>query len=167
MLFRSPLSTSDLARVHQLFGKTNQFNLTTRRWTEQELRDRMEDPLRPIWSFRVSDRFGDSGLTGMVGLDLTDPDRAVLGDLVMSCRVLGRKVEEAMLHVACVHARSLGRTRLTAELIPTAKNGPCRTFMEASGFERTGTNTFVWDLGTEYPVPATLELISGEMSDRS
>lgn len=163
----SPLSTSDLARVHQLFGKTNQFNLTTRRWTEQELRDRMEDPLRPIWSFRVSDRFGDSGLTGMVGLDLTDPDRAVLGDLVMSCRVLGRKVEEAMLHVACVHARSLGRTRLTAELIPTAKNGPCRTFMEASGFERTGTNTFVWDLGTEYPVPATLELVSGEMSDRS
>ncbi|MDX9749888.1 MAG: HAD-IIIC family phosphatase [Flavobacteriales bacterium] len=154
----APLNDADMVRVHQLFNKTNQFNLTTRRWTEQELRERMADPARPVWSFRVSDRFGDAGLTGILGMDLGG-DGAVITDLVLSCRVMGRKVEETMLHVAVEQARRAGKAEVTARLLPTPKNGPCRGFMERSGFEQAG-DTFTWDTVRSFPQPATLELVA-------
>lgn len=153
-----PLDHADLARVHQLFNKTNQFNLTTRRWTEQELRDRMEDPRRPIWSFRVSDRFGDAGLTGILGLDLGQGEEAVITDLVMSCRVMGRRVEETLLHVAVSEARTAGKHRVKAVHIPTAKNKPCLELMLRSGFEQSGPHTFIWSTEHEFACPATLTL---------
>ena len=102
------------ARVHQLFGKTNQFNLTTRRWTEQELRDRMEDPLRPIWSFRVSDP--GSGTPGSREW-WARPDRPGQGRTGRSGDELPgaqAQVEEAMLQRGLRPCPLLGRTGLTA-----------------------------------------------------
>lgn len=154
----TPLNNADLARVHQLFGKTNQFNLTTHRWTEQELRDRMTDPQRPVWAFRVSDRFGDAGLTGILGLDLAPSGSAVISDLVLSCRVMGRKVEETLLHVATEQARRAGKPLVEARYIPTAKNKPCLEFLSRSGFERAG-DRFTWPTDRPYERPTTLDLI--------
>lgn len=154
----APLNDADFARVHQLFGKTNQFNLTTHRWTEQELRDRMADPLRPVWSFRVRDRFGDAGLTGILGLDLHDQQQATITDLVLSCRVMGRKVEETLLHVATEMARDAGKKLVRADFIPTAKNKPCLEFMQGSGFAQDG-DVFSWDNARIYVRPDTLTLV--------
>lgn len=154
----TPVGDTDLARVHQLLNKTNQFNLATRRPDEKELRERLNDPAQRLWSIRVSDRYGDAGLTGVLGLDLHDPEQAVVTDLVLSCRVMGRGVEETLLHLAWWLAHAEGRTRLSAQLLPTAKNKPCLTFLERSGLTRQGDHLFLWDVQQPYPLPATLEL---------
>jgi FkbH-like protein len=161
------LNEADFSRVHQLFGKTNQFNLTTRRWTEKELRERMSDERRPIWSFRVSDRFGDAGLTGILGLDLHDPEEALITDLVMSCRVLGRRVEETLLHLAVAKAAEAGKATVRAVLLPTAKNKPCLDFLVASGLQRHGEYVFVRETANPYPCPSTLRLVLEEQPVRS
>lgn len=156
----APLNDADFTRVHQLFGKTNQFNLTTYRWTEHELRERMADPLRPIWSFRVRDKFGDAGLTGILGLYLKDPSTAVISDLVLSCRVMGRKVEETLLHVATEQARNAGKIVVRANFIPTPKNKPCLEFLQRSGFDQAGAS-FTWHTDRRYERPSTLALTLG------
>ncbi|HEY0977723.1 MAG TPA: HAD-IIIC family phosphatase [Flavobacteriales bacterium] len=155
----APVDDADFARAHQLLNKTNQFNLTTARPTEKELRERLNDPNRPMWSLRVRDRFGDAGLTGLLGLDLTHPEHAVITDLVLSCRVMGRRVEETLLHLADAQARAQGKRSIIARLIPTAKNKPCLSFLESSGWSVAADGpSFTWDLSTTYPLPDTLQL---------
>ncbi len=150
----------DFARVHQLFGKTNQFNLSTWRPSEKELRERMQQPAYQLWSFRVSDRFGDAGLTGVLGLDLSDPKSALISDLVLSCRVMGRQVEETLLHVAFVMAELADKVRIEAHFKPTAKNKPCLDFMLRSGFDSSGEGpTFTWSMDRPYPCPTSLKLL--------
>lgn len=150
----------DFARVHQLFLKTNQFNLSTWRPSEKELRERMQQPACQIWSFRVSDRFGDAGLTGVLGLDLSHPETAVISDLILSCRVMGRQVEETLLHVAFVMAELAEKVRIEAHFKPTAKNKPCLDFMLHSGFESSGEGpTFTWSMDRPYPCPTSLKLL--------
>ena len=150
----------DFTRVHQLFGKTNQFNLSTWRPSEKELRERMQQPAYQLWSFRVSDRFGDAGLTGVLGLDLSDPQSAVISDLILSCRVMGRQVEETLLHVAFVMAELADKVRIEAHFKPTAKNKPCLDFMHRSGFDSSGEGpTFTWPMDRPYPCPTSLKLL--------
>jgi FkbH-like protein len=150
----------DFARVHQLFGKTNQFNLSTWRPSEKELCERMQQPSYQLWSFRVNDRFGDAGLTGVVGLDLSDPQSAVISDLILSCRVMGRQVEETLLHVAFVMAELADKVRIEAHFKPTAKNKPCLDFMLRSGFDSSGEGpTFTWSMDRPYPCPTSLKLL--------
>ncbi len=155
----SRVGDADFARVHQLFGKTNQFNLTTRRPNEKELRDWMAAPAHQLWCFRVSDRFGEAGLTGVLGLDLSDPEKAVISDLILSCRILGRQVEESLMHVACTRALEAGKKLLEAHYVPTARNKPCLEFMQRSGFTKDGeTRIFTWHTKDQYACPTTLVL---------
>jgi FkbH-like protein len=152
------LSASNLARTTQLLNKTNQMNLTTRRMTETELKDWAAGPGRWLYAVSVSDRLGDAGLTGILGVEARDGTAHVV-DFVLSCRVMGRRVEETMAHVAVELARRHGLSRVVAELIPTAKNKPCRTFFEGSRFQHTtGGNTFVWETYEPYPCPAAISL---------
>jgi len=154
------VAEGDFARVHQLFGKTNQFNLSTWRPSEKELRERMQQPTFQLWSFRVSDRFGDAGLTGVLGLDLSHPETAVIRDLILSCRVMGRQVEETLLHVAFVMAELADKVRIEAHFKPTAKNKPCLDFLLRSGFESSGEGpTFTWSMDRPYPCPTSLKLL--------
>jgi FkbH-like protein len=151
------LSASNLARTTQLLNKTNQMNLSTRRLSENELREWASAPGRELWTLRVADRFGDSGLTGIVSIE-ADGKQGRVVDYILSCRVMGRKVEEALLHVAVRAAQKRGLEQLHAKLLPTAKNKPCKTFWLRSGFDQVTDNHFVWDLSKDYPVPAQLEL---------
>ena len=154
-----PVSESDHARVHQLFGKTNQFNLTTRRLSDAELRALRAHPDHVIWSFRVSDRFGDAGLTGVLGMDLSHPHKAVISDLILSCRVMGRQVEETMLHVAHRIAKDAGRSLLEVGYVATPKNRPILEFLERSRLERSGHQVFTWLVEKDMPCPDTLQLM--------
>ncbi|HRV91443.1 MAG TPA: HAD-IIIC family phosphatase [Anaerolineae bacterium] len=148
-----PLNPTNLPRTAQLLNKTNQMNLSTRRMTETELQAWLESGDRQLWTFRVADRFGDSGLTGIISLDVVDGAGQII-DFILSCRVMGRKVEETMLATAVNYAQSIGLKHVYAQYIPTAKNKPCLEFWQRSGFEQNGQNdTFMWNAANCYCVP--------------
>jgi FkbH-like protein len=152
------MNASSRARVAQLFNKTNQMNLATRRLSESGLVQWTAQDRRKLLAFRVSDRFGDSGLTGILTLEF-DGATATIRDFILSCRVMGRQVEEAMLAVAVETSRHAGCSQGQATYLPTPKNKPCHEFWMRSGFEPDATGSrFRWDVSREYPRPASIEL---------
>jgi FkbH-like protein len=152
-----PLNAANLARTAQLLNKTNQLNLSTRRLTERELLDWTNEKGHWLRTLSVSDRLGDAGLTGIVSLQV-EGDVGRIVDFVLSCRVMGRRVEEAMVHLAVDTARTLSLENVVADLIPTKKNGPCLDFFQRSGFRRDGETRFTWDARQEYPLSAVISL---------
>jgi FkbH-like protein len=147
----------NIKRIVQLLAKTNQMNLSTRRLSELELRDWMAKDDHRLWAFRVSDKFGDSGLTGVVSLECSE-GAAFIVDFVLSCRVMGRGVEEAMLSTAIEYARIVDAREMRATLIPTKKNKPCLRFFEESSFVAGGEHVFTWNLGVPYGPPSHLTI---------
>lgn len=121
-----PLNTSNLKRSAQLVNKTNQFNLHTRRLGEAEFEAWCAEAGRECYTFSVADCYGDYGLTGVVTVE-TRGGRRVVEDFVMSCRVLGKAVEDAIL--AEVLSREPG-LELEMVCIPTPKNAPIREFVD-------------------------------------
>lgn len=153
-----PLHEGNLPRAAQLLNKTNQMNLGTRRMTEAELLAWARSPGHAVWTIHVEDRLGASGLTGLISLESAPPVGRIV-DFVLSCRVMGRKVEEAMLAVAIRHAQALGLSRVRAEYRPTAKNSPCAEFFRRSGLNLNGdAQTFEWDARRAYPAPPQVTL---------
>ncbi len=147
------LTEANLQRTAQLLNKTNQMNLTTRRLTEVELLSWAQASDRRVWTYRVSDKFGDSGLTGILSLEIQGR-MGTIADFVLSCRVMGRGVEETMLFAAVQYAESVGVKELHAQYIPTAKNKPCLDFWKRSSFEHDErTSRFSWRFDRLYPRP--------------
>ena len=165
------LGDADRVRVVQLLNKTNQMNLSTRRASEQELHAWLQQNSRKLWSFRVKDKFGDSGLTGILSLDI-ESDIAHVTDFVLSCRVMGRNVEHAMVAFAVQYCASLGLKELRAKYLPTPKNKPCLKFWMSSGFLFDETeNRFTWRLKEPYSFPDGIKvrqpLPKGDASPRT
>jgi len=148
-----PLGRVDLTRITQLLNKTNQMNLSTRRLTEQELLTWTSCSGRSLLGLRVADRFGDYGLAGILGLETDDSHTARIVDFVLSCRVMGRCVEETMLHLAVEWARAQKLTLVQAQYQSTAKNRPCLDFFQRSGFVEPAPNIFSWDARQSYALP--------------
>ncbi len=122
-----------LGRIVQLINKTNQFNLTTRRTTEAEVLALMQDPRAFGLQLRLADRFGDNGIIAVVAGRVDEAGRCHIETWLMSCRVLGRGVEQATLALLAEQARALGATELVGEYVPTAKNA-----MVAEHYARLG-----------------------------
>ena len=123
-----------LPRIAQLTNKTNQFNVTTRRYTEAQVQAMADDPEQwGVYSVSVADRFGDSGLTG-VAITRKHGEAWELDSFLLSCRVLGRGVEDALLAFTARQARAAGASRLDAVFVPTAKNAPAAGFFPRAGF---------------------------------
>ncbi|WP_419728632.1 HAD-IIIC family phosphatase [Lichenicola sp.] len=112
-----------LSRIVQLINKTNQFNLTTRRKTEEQVSALMADPNSFGLQLRLLDRFGDNGIIAIVIGHVDEAKVCHIDTWLMSCRVLGRGVEEATLALIAQAAGELGAETLVGEYIPTAKNG--------------------------------------------
>lgn len=130
-----PVTPVNLTRVTQLINKTNQFNLTTRRYTEPEVRDLRDSPDVLTFAARLKDRFGDNGIIAIVIGRLVEHGRTLdLDSWLMSCRVLGRGVEQALLSVVAAAAARRGVTRLVGRYRPTARNGMVRDFYPGLGF---------------------------------
>jgi len=134
-----PVSDLTLARVAQLTQKTNQFNLTTRRYTEPQLAEMAKQPEWHIFSIKVRDRFGDHGLVG-VAIAHDEGEQCEVDTFLLSCRVIGRTVETALLAHLAERAAQRGRKRLMGWFLPTKKNAPARDFYPQHGFERQETN---------------------------
>ena len=148
-----------LPRVAQLLGKTNQFNLTTRRHSEAELQQMIANGAIALWA-RVRDRFGDSGLIAATIL-VPEADRSWRIDtFLMSCRVIGRGVETALLAMIerLVHAR--GGNLLVGEFIPTSKNQPAADFLAKHGFVQSDHQLWHLQFDTPRSMPAYFALES-------
>ncbi len=151
------LADANVARATQLLNKTNQMNLRTRRLSENELLDWSRRPEHEAWVVRVADRFGDAGLTGFFTL-ACEGDSASLEDYLLSCRVMGRRVEETMLWAASQRAAARGARELVIEPLPTEKNKPCLDFFESTGVPRRGD---AWVVDVERGVPSPRVSVEG------
>ena len=136
----APVSPSTLARISQLTQKTNQFNLTTRRYTEQQLSAIAGRSGWQVLSIRVRDRFGDHGLVG-IAITHDEDEACEIDTFLLSCRVIGRTVETALLSNLAHSALQRGRTRLRGWFLPTRKNAPSREFYSRHGFELKTQNS--------------------------
>jgi FkbH-like protein len=154
------LNHVNLPRFVQLFNKTNQMNLTTRRMTDAQVVQWSEKHNAWFWTFRVKDRCGDSGLTGIVGIEING-NSGRISDFVLSCRVMGRNIEKVMLAVTVEYCRSRGLQELIATYIPTAKNKPCLDFWLNSGFTLDSANqSFSWVVDKPYSFPSGIIVTS-------
>ena len=151
------LNDANRVRAAQLLNKTNQMNLATRRVSEARLVEWAGQDGHQFWVFALSDRFGDHGITGLLGLVVRDREVEIV-DFVMSCRVLGRNLERTMLAWAIRQAREAGATRLVATLVPSDRNAPCLDFFRSSGLHEGPELTFGWDVGDDYEPPAGVEV---------
>jgi FkbH-like protein len=124
----------DLERVHQLFHKTNQFNVTTQRYSLAEIERCAASHQCELWTARARDRFGDLGTVAVVLLKQNG--RSLLVDsLLMSCRAMGRGIETALLnHVKSRLLEHRALLDLRARYLPTAKNKPVENLFESHGF---------------------------------
>lgn len=129
------VTKASLPRVAQLTQKTNQFNLTTFRYSEEEVARRMADPDWLIRTVRVVDCFGDNGIVGVMMAQVVGAEKILLVDtFLLSCRVIGRTIETAMLACLCVEARAWGLGVVRGRVIPSAKNAPARNLYQNHGF---------------------------------
>ena len=132
--FQSAL-LAPLARAVQLLAKTNQFNLTTRRRSAAEVEEFSSAVGGQAVVVRVRDRFGDAGVVGLA-LARNQGDACVIDSLLLSCRVIGRGIETALLAYLGDQALRTGATRLVGEFIASKKNTPCAEFYSEHGFTK-------------------------------
>jgi FkbH-like protein len=137
-------------RVAQLINKSNQFNLTTRRYSENDIEAMEENPVKFCLQVRLSDRFGDNGIISVVIFDIGTVEWNC-DTWLMSCRVLGRRVEEAVLDAVSTAAKEAGASRLTGTYLPTKKNALVAEHFARMGFSKTadlsdGGTTWALDL---------------------
>jgi FkbH-like protein len=129
-IFRARAEHSD--RLHQLLLKTNQFNLTAERIGANEFRDLLSDPGVLVLGIRVADRFADSGVTGLCIVE-TGRTRWRVRVLLLSCRVIGRTVEYALLGWLAQMARRAGAQSIDLLFVPTERNSVALRFLNLSG----------------------------------
>ncbi len=129
----APVSPATLARVAQLTQKTNQFNLTTKRYSEPQITALASQPEWRVLSIRVRDRYCDNGLVG-VAITRDCGGACEIDTFLLSCRVIGRTVETALLAYLCEQARARGCRTLEGWFLQSKKNAPAREFYPSHGF---------------------------------
>lgn len=158
----APLTEVSAARIAQLTQKTNQFNATTKRYTEQQIVELAGSSGCEIFSVRAKDHFGDNGIVGAVISRMVD-DRCEIDTFILSCRVISRTIETAMLTFLLERCRAKGVRTMQGWIIATPKNEPVRTLYERHGFTRVSNEgeRSLWSLevsGAAVPLPAWIEL---------
>lgn len=155
-----------LQRIVQLINKSNQFNLTTRRYTQEDVLAVMHDPNAFGLQLRLLDRFGDNGIIAIIVGRLRDNGDLEIDSWLMSCRVLGRQVESTTLNLIAAEAAKLGARRLMGEYIPTKKNGMVKDHYARLGFtvmetREDGGSRSVLDLASFTPAATFIHVTGG------
>lgn len=162
-LLWKPVDRSGLKRITQLINKTNQFNLTTRRRSEEEVAALAEDPATIALQFRLVDRFGDNGIIAVVIAHQAEARRLEIDTWLMSCRVLGREVERAVFGLLREAAAARGLRDILGRYRRTAKNGMVADLLPRLGFEAVGKDgdddlfLIVTDAPAATDLPITLQ----------
>ncbi len=142
-------TADELARCAELLQRTNQLNLSGRRLARAEVERLVADPSVECLHLRCADRFGDYGLVGFVAL-AAGGDTLTITDLVLSCRVAAKKVENALARHLQHHAASRGARTIVAAYVPSARNGVLLSALGAAGFTAGGGTPA---LAVSTPVP--------------
>jgi FkbH-like protein len=162
----APFDEASLPRIAQLIGKTNQFNLTTRRHSIGRIREFIADPSCVHFSLRLRDRFTDHGLVGVL-IAVRRADWLEIDTWLLSCRVIGRTVEHAMLSHLCRLAEEDGCRNLRGAYIPTEKNRVVRHLYQELGFrlaeDRGGITTWEYHLDEQEPVDSPFISMEAEL----
>jgi FkbH-like protein len=132
----SPFNPVGRVRIAQLINKSNQFNLTTRRYSEGDVEAIEKDPTKYTLQVRLADRFGDNGMISVTIFDI-GADEWTCDTWLMSCRVLGRRVEELVLSTVMAAAKEAGAKRLIGIYLPTKKNALVTEHFAKLGFTKT------------------------------
>lgn len=130
----SPSDGAKITRAAQMTQKTNQFNLTTHRYTEEDIRELILSG--QVWILSVRDKFGDNGISGLMIITTNDE----IDTMLMSCRVLGKGIEEAFVNTVLKYLQQDGRNRMIANYIPSDKNGQVKDFWVKMGFSAISGN---------------------------
>ena len=141
-----------IPRISQLILKTNQFNLTTKRYQLEDIQRLSEDGDFMVGCAQVEDKFGDNGITGAFIVQKSDSKQWVLDTFLLSCRVMGREVEKSILGHIIKTAKEHGVEKIRADFIPTQKNKPIESFLPDCGFKKEG-NSWIISLNEAFQIP--------------
>jgi FkbH-like protein len=144
----------DLPRLAQMELKTNQFNLTTRRYSIEDIKRLMEDRGAVVMALKLADRFAEHGLVGSL-IGVLEPDAVRIDSWLMSCRVFSRTAEEYMLLRLIDYARARGVHRLRGEYLASPKNSVVADLYQRMGFRREGADLRWWQLDLDIDWAAT------------
>ena len=144
-----------IPRISQLTIKTNQFNLTTRRYQEEDIRKFSQDKDKIVECAQVEDKFGDNGITGVYIINKDNKQEWTIDTFLLSCRIIGRGVEDGMLHQIIEKARKEGVSKIRGEYIKTKKNKPAENFFPTFGFKKEG-NFWILDTKNHFKKPQHL-----------
>lgn len=152
-----PLNELNKGRIVQLFAKTNQFNLTGRRFTADDI----IAPELSVFAARLSDRFGDSGLIAALAISKAEDGSAIVENAVMSCRVFSRGVETLLFALLLKAAQAQGLPSVTGRFVKTGKNSQFAEFYSNLGFTAEGEDGFRHALQSLPETPDYLEITEG------
>jgi FkbH-like protein len=165
-----PFDATGRSRIAQLISKSNQFNLTTRRYSEAEVGELERDPECLTLQIRLADRFGDNGMISVIICRRSGGDWE-FDTWLMSCRVLARKVEQAVLQEVLAHARRRKLRRLIGIYLPTERNRMVEDHYAKLGFaqvESRPDGSTVWALDVadapEEAIPMQIRRLGFELT---
>jgi len=145
-----------IPRISQLTLKTNQFNLTTKRYQEEEIRNFANNDKFIVGCAQVLDKFGDNGITGVYIINKEDKVWNI-DTFLLSCRIMGRGVENGILSQILIDAKNNGIEEIRANFIPTKKNKPAENFLSDFGFEKHD-DYWIYKLNNEIKLPKHLKV---------
>ena len=146
-----------IPRISQLTLKTNQFNLTTKRYQEEEIRKLTDDKNFLVGCAQVQDKFGDNGITGVFIVDKHNSEEWFLDSFLLSCRIMGREIEKAILNYIIDQAKKNNVKKIVAKYVPTQKNKPVESFLPKCGFSQSG-DKWVYDVNNSLKLPDFLSV---------
>ncbi len=144
-------------RISQLTLKTNQFNLTTKRYQEEDIHRLTNDPNFLVGCAQVQDKFGDSGITGVFIINKQNSDEWYLDSFLLSCRIMGREIEKSLIGYLIDEAKKNNVKKIIAEYIPTQKNKPSENFLSECGFLKYD-DKWIYDVSHSLKLPKFLSV---------
>jgi FkbH-like protein len=149
-----------IPRISQLVLKTNQFNLTTKRFQEEDILKFSRDKKMFVGCAQTADKFGNNGVTGVFILQKSpEYSEWSIETFLLSCRVMGRRIEYGIMSYILSEARKEGIKKVRGRFIPTKKNKPCESFLPNSGFKKEGED-WVYYPDVPFEMAKNLELIA-------
>ena len=148
-----------IPRISQLTLKTNQFNLTTKRYQEEDIKTFSQDKKKIVGCAQVEDKFGDNGITSVFIIKKDNEEEWIIDTFLLSCRIIGRGVEEGILDYIINEARKNNIKRIIGNFIPTKKNKPSESFLSNFGFKKVN-DYWIYSLEKHSKKPSHLLLLN-------